>query len=117
MNDISKLWLIVKREYLVRVRKTTFILATILTPLGIGLIAFVSGYLASSSMTGQKKIALVDEARLLDTESLSSSQYLYTHMDQSAERLKDEYFKSVKVYPQALDLEEKNIIIKKIKDK
>ena len=32
---MNKLWLIIKREYLVRVRKKTFILATLLTPLAI----------------------------------------------------------------------------------
>ena len=92
MNDLGKLWLIVKREYLVRVRKTTFILATILTPLGIGLIAFVSGYLASSSMSGQKKIALVDTNDLLDAESLSTSQYLYTKVDRPLDDVKESYF-------------------------
>jgi ABC-2 type transport system permease protein len=92
MNDLDKLWLIVRREYLVRVRKTTFILATLLTPLGIGLIALVSGYLASSSMSGQKKIVLVDNSNLMDTEDLSTSQYLYTKSSQSINELKEDYF-------------------------
>lgn len=92
MNDISKLWLIVKREFLVRVRKTTFILATLLTPLGIGLIAFVSGYLASSSMSGQKKIVLVDHANVLDVEELTTSQYLYSKSQENVGDLKEEYF-------------------------
>ena len=74
---MDKLWLIIKREYLVRVRKTSFILATILTPIGIGLIAFVSGYLASSSMNSQKKIALIDQANLIDEKNLSNDQYLH----------------------------------------
>lgn len=88
---MNKLWLIVKREYLVRVRKTTFILATILTPLGIGLIAFVSGYLASSSMSSQKSIAFIDESGLLVAEDLSDDQYLYTETTKSLEELKDNY--------------------------
>lgn len=92
MKDLDKLWLIVKREYLVRVRKTTFILATLLTPLGIGLIAFVSGYLASSSMSGQKKIVLVDQSNSLDVDDLSTSQYLYTKSSKGVKELKDDYF-------------------------
>jgi len=88
---MNKLWLIVKREYLVRVRKTTFILATILTPLGIGLIAFVSGYLASSSMSSQKNIALIDKSGLLDAEEMSNDQYLYTETNKRLDELKEDY--------------------------
>jgi len=90
---MNKLWLIVKREYLVRVRKTSFILATILTPLGIGLIAFVSGYLASSSMNSQKKIALIDQSDLLDAETLSDGQFLYTEVVTQLDDFKEEYAK------------------------
>ncbi len=88
---MNKLWLIVRREYLVRVRKTTFILATILTPLGIGLIAFVSGYLASSSMSSQKNIAFIDQSDLLSADELSNDQYLYTKTSKRIEELKDDY--------------------------
>lgn len=88
---MDKLWLIVKREYLVRVRKRTFILATLLTPLGIGLIAFVSGYLASSSMSSQKNIALIDQSGLLNAEDLSNDQYLYTKTSNRIEEFKEDY--------------------------
>ncbi|MEM9548397.1 MAG: ABC transporter permease [Bacteroidota bacterium] len=88
---MNKLWLIVQREYLVRVRKTSFILATILTPLGIGLIAFVSGYLASSSMNSQKKIALIDESGFMDVEKMSNDQYLYTKSLKNLSDLKEDY--------------------------
>jgi len=36
--NMNKFWLIAKREYLVRVRRKAFIIATLLAPLGIGLI-------------------------------------------------------------------------------
>ncbi len=88
---MSKLWLIVQREYIIRVRKTSFILATILTPLGIGLIACVSGYLASTSMNSQKKIALIDEAGSLNADNMSNDQYLYTKSLESLSELKDDY--------------------------
>jgi len=72
---MNKLWLIIKREYLTRVRKKSFILATLLTPLGFGLIMFVSGYLASNSMNSQKRIVVVDQSGILDESELSNSQY------------------------------------------
>lgn len=88
---MNKLWLIVKREYLVRVRKKSFILATLLTPLGIGLIAFVSGYLASSSMSSQKNIALIDDSGILNATDLSSDQYVFTETSKKLTELKDSY--------------------------
>ncbi len=88
---MNKLWLIVKREYLVRVRKRTFILATLLTPLGIGLIAFVSGFLASNSMGNQKKIIYVDQTEVLDSKDLSIDQYLFEESNIELDILKDDY--------------------------
>mgnify|MGYP000382467870 CR=1 FL=1 len=105
---MNKLWLIVKREYLVRVRKKSFILATLLTPLGIGLIAFVSGYLASSSMSSQKTIALIDESGILNAEDLSNDQYVYTETSKKLEELKESYVKDgydlVIEVPEVVDL-------------
>ena len=34
-KEMNKLWLIIKREYLTRVKKRSFILATLLTPLAL----------------------------------------------------------------------------------
>ena len=56
---MHKIWLIIKREYLTRVRKKTFIIATLLFPLlYIGLI-FGTGYIASQS-TQNLKVAIID---------------------------------------------------------
>ena len=38
---MNKIWLIIKREYSVRVRKKSFIVMTIVTPILIGLLIFV----------------------------------------------------------------------------
>lgn len=56
---MNKIWLIVKREYLSRVQKKTFILSTILTPLLIvGLIAAVT--FISVKNIDHEKVAVVD---------------------------------------------------------
>lgn len=56
---MNKTWLIIKREYLTRVQKKTFILSTILTPLLIvGLIAAVT--FISVKNVDHEKIAVVD---------------------------------------------------------
>jgi ABC-2 type transport system permease protein len=60
---MNKIWLIIKREYSTRVRKKTFILSTILTPLlFVGLITAVT--IISVKNIDQEKIAVVDNAGL-----------------------------------------------------
>ena len=68
---MSKVALIIKREYLSRVRKKTFILTTILTPLlFIGLIAAV--VFITVKNVRNEKIAVVDSEGLLKTGLKSS---------------------------------------------
>ena len=56
---MNKTWLIIKREYLSRVRKKTFILSTILTPLlFVGLIAAV--IFITINNTRNEKVAVID---------------------------------------------------------
>ncbi len=62
---MSKLGLIFKREYLSRVSKKSFILATLLTPIGFGLLIFVSGYLQVYEGDKQKKFVIVDDSDYL----------------------------------------------------
>ena len=46
---MDKIWLIIKREYSVRVRKKSFIIMTIVTPVLLGLLIFAPSYLSSIS--------------------------------------------------------------------
>ncbi|MEO6288783.1 MAG: ABC transporter permease [Ginsengibacter sp.] len=57
---MNKIWLIIKREYLTRVRNKTFILSTILLPLFFIGFIFASAYFSIKSVEHQK-IAVVDE--------------------------------------------------------
>nr|HPN70929.1 ABC transporter permease [Saprospiraceae bacterium] len=66
---MDKIWIIIKREYLSRVMKKSFLLVTILAPLSIAVIAVVGGYFASSS-SGTTNVAIVDEATVLKNYAL-----------------------------------------------
>ncbi len=57
---MDKIWLVIKREYLTRVRNKTFILSTILLPLFFIGFIFASAYFSIKSVDKQK-IAVVDE--------------------------------------------------------
>jgi ABC-2 type transport system permease protein len=68
---MNKIILIIKREFLTRVRKKTFIIGTILFPvLYIGLI-FGTGYIADKTRQDMK-IALIDRSGLFNADLISS---------------------------------------------
>ena len=58
---MSKIWLILKREYKTRVRNKTFLLSTFLLPIVMLLFIFGSAFFAMSSKDKQKKIAVVND--------------------------------------------------------
>lgn len=67
---MQKIWIIIKREYLTRVRKKTFIISTLLFPiLWVGLI-FGMGYIAKESMQNLK-IAVIDHSGYFSAERLN----------------------------------------------
>ncbi len=88
---MNKLWIIVKREYLTRVTKKTFILATILTPIGIGLIGLVSGYFASQAGKSVKNIIVKDESGILNEDILSSTFLQFTFSAKEIDELRRSY--------------------------
>ena len=59
---MDKIWLIIKREYLTRVKKRSFLLATLLTPLGILLFIGVVSLIFAYEGDDEKRVAVVDEA-------------------------------------------------------
>jgi len=70
---MNKIWLIIKREYLTRVRNRTFILSTFLTPILfaglIGVIVFIT-----IKNTDKEKVAIIDQSGIFktDTDSVKS---------------------------------------------
>ena len=62
---MDKLWLIIKREYLSRVKKRSFILTTLITPLAILFFIVVVAFIFSYEGDDTKKIAVVDEHEIL----------------------------------------------------
>ncbi len=61
---MNKTLLIIRREFLTRVRKRSFIIMTLLTPILMGAMMIVPGMLASMGDTSKKKIAVVDKTKM-----------------------------------------------------
>lgn len=86
---MNKTWLVIKREYLTRVRKKTFIISTILFPLLYVALIFGAGYFAAKGnkslkvavidSSGYFNKALINEANRTDSSSLL--EYISTNPD------------------------------------
>ena len=63
---MKKLWLIIKREYWTRVRKRTFILATVLTPTAFAFFFVVIMFIFSYESDDFRRVAILDESNVLN---------------------------------------------------
>lgn len=72
---MRNLWLIIRREYLTRVRRRAFILTTLLTPLAIAVFFLIVGLIFRYSGSETKRFAVIDTSEVLggslpDSESV-----------------------------------------------
>jgi ABC-2 type transport system permease protein len=60
---MDKIWIIIQREYITRVKRKAFIITTLLAPLGFFLLIASSVFISSYSQ-GRTDVAVVDESGL-----------------------------------------------------
>ena len=70
---MNKTWLIIKREYLTRVRNKTFLLSTFLLPIAMMLFIFGSTFFAMSAKEKLKKIAVINDPGIFKTTLIGDS--------------------------------------------
>jgi len=90
---MSKTWLIISREYLSRVKKKTFILTTILTPIGF-VIFWIALIFIMSSGVEDKKIAILDPSDVLQFEEvgkLRDGMVMFSYPKKELESLKESF--------------------------
>ncbi len=73
---MEKLWLIIRREYLTRVRRRSFILATFLTPVAMAVFFTVVFFIFSYESDDVRRIAIIDEDNILE-KSIKDEENLY----------------------------------------
>ena len=87
---MSKISLIIEREYLTRVQKKSFILMTILSPVIMVVLIFAPIWLAQLSSDETRQIAIIDQTGLYKDIFQDSEEYQFTYtqgtIDQSAMR-------------------------------
>ncbi len=89
---MNKLWLIIEREYLTRVKKKSFILTTLLSPLVFVAILTVPVLIATLSEREDKSIAVLDASGIMHPpEENGSHLHFAVIRDQSLDVLKTTY--------------------------
>lgn len=84
---MSKVALIIRREYLSRIRKKSFIIMTILGPLLMGGL-FSSVLLMNKVDTEIKKIVIVDDSHLFEGKFKSTSKVIFSYSSTSVDSLR-----------------------------
>lgn len=77
---MNKTLLIIKREFMTRVKKKSFIIMTVLTPILMGALMIVPGMLASMGDTSNKKIAVVDKTKLFVNKLQGNDKVLFEYI-------------------------------------
>ncbi|MBQ0024202.1 MAG: ABC transporter permease [Bacteroidales bacterium] len=92
--NLKKIGIVISREYSVRVRKKSFIITTILTPLLIGLLICVPAAIMLLGGEDTKKVKVVDESGLIASQLKSdeSVEYVLASGEESVEALVDSFF-------------------------
>jgi len=89
---MNTIFLIIKREYMVRVRKKSFIIMTILGPVLIFGFYAIIGWAAVSSIN-QKKIAVVDESGHFVNKFKNDDETNFSYPKQSLAEAKKSFVK------------------------
>ena len=113
---MNKLWLIIQREYLTRVKKKSFILATVLTPLAFGLFFIVVGFIFSYESGDVKKIAISDPGNMLSVSKIKNTKSIvFSKPQKDLEALKkdvlDEKYDGVIAIPIIKNIYDKNVVV------
>lgn len=87
----NKVWIVARREYLSRVQKKSFILVTLLTPLGIALFSVLIGIIMSAGSNADQKIVIKDETGIIRQMASADKDFPYDFSDKSLDVLKEDY--------------------------
>lgn len=117
---MDKLWIIIKREYLTRVKRKAFILATFLTPLFFGIFFVVITIIFAYQSDDVRKIVIQDPGEVMGNAMADSKSLYFTFSDETLEELKVRYnnkeFDGILVIPPVKDLQSRKFKVQYLAD-
>jgi ABC-2 type transport system permease protein len=112
---MDKLLLIIKREYLTRVTRPSFIIATLVTPLAFALFFVVVGFIFSYESGESKKIAVIDESGILKGALKDEKGMYFKFENQPLDQLRRNFDKTdydaILLLPKLQDLFSKDYLV------
>jgi len=112
---MDKLWLIIKREYLTRVKKRSFILATLLTPFAFALFFIVIGFIFSYESGETLRIAIVDKEDIFKKRIADENNLIFKFENRDLETLRNDFentgYNGIIVIPSLKNITYKNYTV------
>ena len=87
----SKIWIVARREYLSRVQKKSFILATLLTPIGIALFSVLIGFIMSAGKNSDQRVVISDQTGIIREMASTDKDFPFEFSDKDLSVLKEDY--------------------------
>jgi ABC-2 type transport system permease protein len=87
----SKVWIVAKREYLTRVQKKSFILVTLLTPMGIAVFALFMGWIMNAGSKSDQRIIIKDDTGIIQQMAAGDKSFPYEFSNSDVQKLKEDY--------------------------
>jgi len=87
----NKIWIVARREYLTRVQRKSFIIVTLLTPIGIALFAVLIGLIMNEGSQTDQRVLIHDESGIIQQMATEDKEFPYEFSSKDLSVLKAEY--------------------------
>jgi ABC-2 type transport system permease protein len=111
---MNKIWLIAKREYFTRVKTKTFVLSTILVPLGFALLIILPILAGKISEREYLKIYVIDNSHMVSERLVSGENFTFVPVHEDYETLRktllNKHRQGVLIIPEDLNSDHVNLL-------
>jgi ABC-2 type transport system permease protein len=87
----SKVWIVARREYLSRVQKKSFIIVTLLTPLGIAVFALLMGWIMNEGGKADQRVLIKDDTGIVQSMAASDQSFPYDFTNKDLLVVREDY--------------------------
>jgi len=87
----NKMWIVAKREYLTRVQRKSFILVTLLTPIGIALFSVLVGFIMNEGSKSDQRVLIHDDTGIIRQMAENDKDFPYEFSSKDLKVLIEEY--------------------------
>jgi ABC-2 type transport system permease protein len=86
-----KVWVVARREYLSRVQKKSFILVTLLTPMGIAVFSLLMGWMMNAGGKADQRVIIKDDTGIIQRIAAGDQKFPYDFSNRDLNVLREEF--------------------------